>query len=312
MERTLQETRRNLDLNRRLSSLEAQYHAVSLRARADGAVHLDAVDDLRTPLNALRVNVENVLRARTDAKPTPGSRDVTTGTEEGQGGDTVQRIEETFDYHDTLVRTMLDRQPSADAGSANLHVPSETYHFRTTATDDRRSRETIGLVRVLERVREMFEGDAMAKGLLLTLRVEENGEASGLAATGGEPEAVLGPPLDLLRVVSSLVSNAIRFTNDGVVEIAVRADGDDWVVGVTDDGPGLSLDQLEEVRERYARLDPATTEGHGLGLAIVDRIAAQNGWSLVSVPRPYGTHLELRMPREPSDERAPERMVELT
>jgi signal transduction histidine kinase len=82
----------------------------------------------------------------------------------------------------------------------------------------------------------------------------------------------------VLQIVTNLLKNAFRWTADGG-RIEVRADlrGDDIVLEVADDGPGVSA----EVRERIFRpFVSADTQGTGLGLAIARELARALGGTI--------------------------------
>lgn len=77
----------------------------------------------------------------------------------------------------------------------------------------------------------------------------------------------------LQQVVGNLVGNAVKFTEAGSVRVAVRRRQDTLVVSVTDTGPGIPSDRLEEVFHAFATLPSAgDRRGAGLGLAIVRRL----------------------------------------
>ncbi|WP_335682317.1 hybrid sensor histidine kinase/response regulator [Porphyrobacter sp. HT-58-2] len=82
----------------------------------------------------------------------------------------------------------------------------------------------------------------------------------------------------LRRVLQNLVSNAIRYTAAGKVEVTARREGDQVTVAIIDTGPGIARHEQAFVFEEFRRLD-ATRKipGHGLGLAIVRRSCAKLG-----------------------------------
>lgn len=83
------------------------------------------------------------------------------------------------------------------------------------------------------------------------------------------------------QVLDNFLSNAIRHApRDSVVTLSVALDGDWVVVGVTDQGPGLTDEQLERVFERFYRVDPSRSRalgGSGIGLAIARALAEAMG-----------------------------------
>ena len=101
---------------------------------------------------------------------------------------------------------------------------------------------------------------------------------------------VIGSRHELHRVVRNLLDNARRHARTSViVELDERA-GDAWLV-VSDDGPGIPLEDRERVLERFARLDESRSGGagrSGLGLAIVDDIATRHGGTTVIDDAPGG------------------------
>lgn len=119
---------------------------------------------------------------------------------------------------------------------------------------------------ILRKIRLHFEPTAFEKGLALRLR-------------GGQ-RVVHGDPMLVERIVRNLVSNAIRYTNDGTVLVACRQRGDKVLVQVWDTGAGIAPEQQARVFEEFYQVPdrPAVSadqrKGLGLGLAIVKRLAA--------------------------------------
>jgi len=109
---------------------------------------------------------------------------------------------------------------------------------------------------------------------------------------------VHGSSDQLRRVVANLVDNAVRHARTAVVVRLVRC-GDDAVLEVDDDGPGIPLDHREAVFDRFTRLDEARARdagGSGLGLAIVRDIAARHGGTVAVVGGPAGAPLRASIP----------------
>lgn len=92
-----------------------------------------------------------------------------------------------------------------------------------------------------------------------------------------------GDPVELSRIVSNLLENALRHgRREGVapqITLTIERSGSGLVVEVGDRGPGVPEDALARLLRPFSRLDHARTgaEGTGLGLAIVDRIARRHG-----------------------------------
>jgi signal transduction histidine kinase len=131
----------------------------------------------------------------------------------------------------------------------------------------------------------MFAPEAEEKGLALRLV---------LAAPDGPVEAY-----PLMRIAANLVSNAIKYTREGRVVIALRRHGSGHRIEVHDTGPGLSGAAFEQALQRNARLDRDrdVAEGTGLGLSVATQVADANGWRLSScVDRRTGASIRLDLP----------------
>jgi signal transduction histidine kinase len=138
---------------------------------------------------------------------------------------------------------------------------------------------------VLRGIADMFAAEAQAKGLRLRLV---------LAAADADVRAY-----PLMRVLANLVSNAIKYTGDGRIVVALRRAGRGHRIEIHDTGPGLSGAEFEQALQRNERLDRDRSRagGSGLGLAVVKEIVDSNGWRLDSCPdRRTGASIRLHLP----------------
>ncbi len=81
----------------------------------------------------------------------------------------------------------------------------------------------------------------------------------------------------LMRILRNLVSNAIRYTNQGGVLVGCRRRGDLLNIQVWDTGEGIPDHQIEEIFKEFNQLEQhrnGMRTGVGLGLAIVERISS--------------------------------------
>jgi signal transduction histidine kinase len=82
------------------------------------------------------------------------------------------------------------------------------------------------------------------------------------------------------------VENALRYSpTTGVIRIRILADGDDWRIEVSDQGPGVLPQDIDKIFEPYVRgsgaMAPSSDAiGAGLGLAFVRLVVARHGGSI--------------------------------
>ncbi len=127
---------------------------------------------------------------------------------------------------------------------------------------------TVSLGRILTALRDEFEPAARVKGIRLRVRPAD--------------VLVRSDPGFLRRILQNLIGNAVRYTESGGVLVGVRPRGTSVRVEVWDSGPGISEDDQDRIFKEFERLSPRpeTSQGLGLGLAIVERACAQLGHPL--------------------------------
>ncbi|MCA9567254.1 MAG: hybrid sensor histidine kinase/response regulator, partial [Myxococcales bacterium] len=114
------------------------------------------------------------------------------------------------------------------------------------------------------------------------------------------PARLIGDELRCRQVLTNLVSNAVKFTEEGHIALIVTLDGS-WVrFRVEDTGIGMTPEQLERVFDPFVQADSSTTRrfgGTGLGLSIARRLAdLMDGALLVRSVPGEGTTMELVLP----------------
>lgn len=96
----------------------------------------------------------------------------------------------------------------------------------------------------------------------------------------GDLPPVQGDPDKLVQVVINLISNAVKFSQQGTVTIRASKDGDGLVVSVIDQGIGIAPSDQERLFEKFTQVgDPMTSkpQGTGLGLSITREIVEHHG-----------------------------------
>ncbi|QCX26153.1 sensor histidine kinase [Nocardioides jishulii] len=116
-----------------------------------------------------------------------------------------------------------------------------------------------------------------------------------------EVVTVQGDALRLHQVLSNLLANARQHTPPGTtVTTGLVVEDDRVLLGVTDDGPGISPEFVGEVFTRFARGDAArsrSTSGAGLGLPLARSIVRAHGGDLTVASEPGRTRFEVSLPR---------------
>jgi len=161
---------------------------------------------------------------------------------------------------DERAREMIDSQEHSLTAMTNL-LNSLLDISRLDAGVVTPEFEEFPMQRVIDRLSAEFGRQASHKGL----------EFSSQPC----PVAVRSDPNLLSEIIQNLVSNAIRYTDSGRVEMNCDCAGEVCRVEVVDTGIGIEADQLEEIFKEFhqTKTPGSSTEGFGLGLAIVRRLA---------------------------------------
>ncbi|HEX2682339.1 MAG TPA: ATP-binding protein, partial [Ferruginibacter sp.] len=137
-----------------------------------------------------------------------------------------------------------------------------------------------------ERVPFKLESSILAMIHLFVTKIEEKNVKLVKEYDARIPEVLLGDPVRLHQIILNLISNAVKFTNQGKITISIRLmDEDDEKVNigfaVKDTGIGISADKTETIFENFQQASSGTSRiygGTGLGLAIVKQLVeAQEG-----------------------------------
>jgi signal transduction histidine kinase len=182
----------------------------------------------------------------------------------------VNSINSSVDALEGLFSELLDIT-RIDTGGVEVHL----RHFEVAD--------------ILRKLRLNFEPTAFEKGLALRLR--------------GGAKVVQADPLLVERILRNLVSNAIRYTNDGTVLVGTRRRGDKVLLQVWDTGVGIRAEEQARIFEEFYQVpnteavEPHQRKGLGLGLAIVKRLADLMHAPLTLASRPgRGTVFTLELP----------------
>jgi PAS domain S-box-containing protein len=193
--------------------------------------------------------------------------------------DKLQRITHSTNHLTEFVNNLL-AQSELEAGQLALQSRS------------------ISIEKLLQEISSAAEIMATQKGLEFSTRVAAD-----------MPDTILGDQYWLRRILSNLISNGIKFTDEGHVNLSIECvDKDFWTIRVTDTGHGIPLDEQTSIFEPFqqgTRIGHASG-GSGLGLAIVRDVTELMGGriSLTSTINQGSTFTVLLPLRTPGKENA--------
>lgn len=201
---------------------------------------------------------------------------------------------ELKDFIDSLVVTsesllgLLDRVFESIQFSSG-EIPILNHHF--------------SLRKTLETVYQLHQAKALEKKLAFHFHYDER-----------LPSMVLGEALRLQRAVWELVTNALKYTEKGSIDLDVnllkKESKQVWVeIKVRDTGLGIAADKHEIIFNKFTRLTPAWvgfTHGQGLGLFNVKQLMADLGANIFVESEPdqgstFTCHVPLRLPDSTSE-----------
>ena len=164
------------------------------------------------------------------------------------------------------------------------------------------------LTRIIQEVASMMAVPVRDKGLKFT------GEGDCV-----ENRVFLGDPTRLRQIITNLCSNAIKFTSDGGIHVAITCHDNDVpnqqtiCIAVTDTGIGIAPDHIETIFQKFTQADSSINRkygGTGLGLAITKTLAEIMGGTIslqskLGVGSTFAVCIPLEIAPEQPDEGQP-------
>jgi signal transduction histidine kinase/DNA-binding response OmpR family regulator/HPt (histidine-containing phosphotransfer) domain-containing protein len=195
--------------------------------------------EIRTPLNGIVPMLDLLMHSRLPA-------------------DQLELVRTAFSSSHQLLRIVDDILDYSKLEADKLDLETTTFNLRE----------------LLESVVTLMERPAEAKGLHLTLTLEQ-----------GVRLPVRGDPVRLRQILSNLISNAVKFTERGGVTLTVKRQRETAAqhqlrFEIRDTGIGIDPDSQERLFQAFSQADASTTRlygGTGLGLVICRRIVTLMG-----------------------------------
>ena len=164
-----------------------------------------------------------------------------------------------------------------------LNTLLETHHYELG--EKILSFVSVDLPKLISEVVVELESLAIDKNIELKYHLEPN-----------IPE-IKGDPLELRRVITNLVGNAIKFTDAGVVEVSLDQNESEVIVQVKDSGIGISDEEQKAIFQRYHQGNHRRA-GKGLGLYLCQQIInAHRGEIVVRSQLGQGTTFTVSIPK---------------
>ncbi|MFC7077574.1 PAS domain S-box protein [Haloarcula halophila] len=145
---------------------------------------------------------------------------------------------------------------------------------------------------------ERTESDAVVSETLDSLRMRID-EVDATVSTGSF-SAVRADPNQLGQVFQNLLENALDYTDEAGVDPRIEIDATeaDGVVEfrITDNGPGIPDDKVEDIFEIFKRGGAHDTDGTGIGLAVCQRIVQRHDGRIWAEPSETGATFRFTIP----------------
>jgi signal transduction histidine kinase len=235
-----------------------------------------------------------------------------------RGPEEIRSVAKALNRMRERITTLInDRTRMLAAISHDLRTPITRMRLRSEFIEDeghrRRMLSDIDQMRsMLESVLSFLRNDRRLEAMTLTdiattlQLVADQFADVGHKVTYDGPEHAMATvrPDDLMRSISNLVENSVRF--GAIATIRLKASPDTVTIEVEDDGPGISDARKDVMLEPFVRGDDARNmdeaAGFGLGLSIAHSIVLAHGGKLsLNDRQPHGLIVCIQLPvRQPS------------
>ena len=143
--------------------------------------------------------------------------------------------------------------------------------------------------KLVEEVVQMYQPQAMKKGIKIFSEIDKD-----------IPDKAVADPFRVKQILINLVSNAVKFTDEGYVKIRLYREGENLVYVVEDTGIGIPKEKVQKIFEPFTQADATVSKkygGTGLGLSISKRLAnMMKGDLWIESDIGKGTRVYLKIP----------------
>ena len=246
--------------------LKLEKEAADRANKAKSDFLADMSHEIRTPINAVLGMNEMIIRESNDAREE-------TDTEKKEEAfrnisSYAKNIENAGNNLLSIINDILD---FSKIESGKMEIAESRYELSSLVSD----------------VSNLISFRAREKGLKFKLNVDET-----------IPDGLYGDKVRVRQIITNLLTNAVKYTDQGSVELDIRSDEKEFRAGETielqiavkDTGIGIREEDVHKLFDKFQRVDlerNSTVEGAGLGLAITSRLLSMMG-GRISVDSTYG------------------------
>lgn len=190
------------------------------------------------------------------------------------------------DFDDDQTRKEFLTQIDVEINRLDLLVKDLLQLSRLTKSNAVLERKMVDVCEMLEKAACSLAKEAEKKNLSITFDFQTK-------------EQLFCDPMRMQQVIFNLLTNAIKYSDQGTITLSTKLEGHHYLIIVQDEGCGLSREDREKIFERFYRVDDDRSRksgGSGLGLSIVKRIVeAHNGKIIVESEEGKGSSFIVKL-----------------
>lgn len=252
-----------------------------------------AIERFREMALKVRQQVEDLQRARDEAQAANEAKETFLAV-------MSHEIRTPMNAVVGLIRALDQNSPSPHQQPILNSLRASAVNLMTllnTALDYTRLREG-----VMEYASDPFDASVVVREVAEGLRPSALAKRLELRLTAPEEMRVKGDSIRMRQVISNLLNNAIKFTEEGEVAIALSGGADELKCVVSDSGPGIAAADQERVFEPFythaqGQAEARGMPGAGLGLSVSRQMLEEQGGSLqLESEEGQGAQFTVRLP----------------